>query len=413
MVIYMTTVSYIALRNVARQRPTQTDGDFLVAPSVRFIGNSQPLAALRNDIVVAARSDAKVLITGETGAGKDVVARLIHAGSGRRLAPFATLNCAGVPDSLLESEMFGHVRGSFTGAYRDKPGLLEAASHGTIFLDEVGEMSARMQGALLRFLETGELQRVGADRAHTRTDVRVIAATNRDLQSQIDAGAFRQDLYYRLNVVRLEVPALRDHPEDVPELLHHFLDVYSREHKVARREISPEALELLVSYHWPGNVRELRNLVERMVLKAPGAVVGVGDLSFELGSISPETATTDGEGALPQSGPAVAAALVTRMLEAGESFWTVVYEPFMKRDLTRAQLRSVVAAGLERTSGNYRVVVQLFNMGPTDYKRFLGFLRKHNCHIPFQPFRVVSDQRVATRRILPETSDELARAVGL
>lgn len=195
-------------------------------------------------------------------------------------------------------------------------------------------------------------------------------------------------------------------------MLDHFLEVYSREHKVARREISAEALGLLANYHWPGNVRELKNLVERMVLKAAGSVVGAGDLSLELGSVSAGTAATGDERAASESGRSVAAALVTRMLEGGESFWTVVYEPFMKRDLTRVQLRAIVAAGLERTSGNYRVVVQLFNMGPTDYKRFLSFLRKHNCHIPFQPFRVASDQR-ATRRSVPDTSDELARAVGL
>src|SRR4029079_14251469 len=149
--------------------------------------------------------------------------RLIHQGSRRRLAPMATLNCAGVPDTLLESELFGHVRGSFTDAHRDKPGIFESAANGTVFLDEVGEMSARMQAVLQRFLETGELQRVGADRVHARVNVRVIAATNRDLMAEIEAGRFREDLFYRLNVLRIHVPALRERSEDIPALLNHYL----------------------------------------------------------------------------------------------------------------------------------------------------------------------------------------------
>src|SRR5262245_51327793 len=162
---------------------------------VRLVGRSEAIKQIEEDIECAARSDAKVLITGETGVGKEVVARLIHHRSARLTGPLVTVNCAGLPDSLLESELFGHVRGSFTGAYRDKPGLLEMAPHGTVFLDEVGEMSMRMQVVLLRFLETGEIQRIGADRPHTRLDVRLVTATNRDLQAQIATGAFREDLY--------------------------------------------------------------------------------------------------------------------------------------------------------------------------------------------------------------------------
>ncbi|MGH9408582.1 MAG: sigma 54-interacting transcriptional regulator, partial [Vicinamibacterales bacterium] len=181
-----------------------------------LIGTSDAIRKAEEDIASAAPSSAKVLITGETGVGKEVVARLIHGRSARRLCPMVTVNCAGVPDTLLESELFGHDRGSFTGAYRDKPGLLEAAGNGTVFLDEVGEMSARMQAVLLRFLETGELQRVGTNRAQTRVDVRVIAATNRDLLAQVASGAFREDLYYRLNVIRIAMPPLRERREDVP-----------------------------------------------------------------------------------------------------------------------------------------------------------------------------------------------------
>src|SRR5689334_10240118 len=205
---------------------------------VRLIGQSEGIQLLRADIDCAARSDAKVLITGETGVGKEVVSRLIHHRSARASAPLVTLNCAGLPDSLLESELFGHVRGSFTGAYRDKPGLLEMAPNGTVFLDEVGEMSTRMQVVLLRFLETGEIQRIGSNRSHTRVNVRLVTATNRDLQGHIASGAFREDLYFRLNVIRLCIPPLRERRDDIPLLFDHFLDMYARQHNMARPEIT-------------------------------------------------------------------------------------------------------------------------------------------------------------------------------
>src|SRR5512138_2323412 len=174
-----------------------------------FIGSSPAIRAVEEEAGYAARSDAKVLLTGESGVGKEVVARLIHRDSARRNATFVTINCAGLPDTLLESELFGHVRGSFTGAYRDRPGLLETADRGTVFMDEVGEMSIRMQALLLRFLESGEVQRVGADRTQGRVDVRVIAATNRNLVDRIASKEFREDLYYRLNVIQLYIPPLR------------------------------------------------------------------------------------------------------------------------------------------------------------------------------------------------------------
>ena len=214
----------------------------------RLVGRSDAIRKIDEEIDLAARSDAKVLITGETGVGKEVVARLIHQRSPRASARLVTLNCAGVPESLLESEFFGHTRGSFTGAYRDKPGLLEGAPNGTVFLDEIGEMSTRMQAMLLRFLESGEIQRVGADRPHTRVNVRLIAATNRDLQARIASGEFREDLFFRLNVIRIEIPPLRDRAEDVPLLIEHFLDAYSRLHKVPVTSVSPDAMDALVAY---------------------------------------------------------------------------------------------------------------------------------------------------------------------
>jgi transcriptional regulator with GAF, ATPase, and Fis domain len=356
---------------------------------VRLIGRSEAMRGLEADLERAARSDAKVLITGETGVGKEVVARLIHERSARIRAPLVALNCAGLPDSLLESELFGHVRGSFTGAYKDKPGLLESASGGTVFLDEVGEMSTRMQVVLLRFLESGEIQRVGADRAHRLVNVRLITATNRDLEGQIATGAFREDLYFRLNVIRLTIPPLRQRAEDIPLLVAYYLESYSRMHGVPMPDLSTDAMAALASYRWPGNVRELKNLTERLVLKATGRHVGPRDLPEEVirgGSFAPLRRLGRPEPVEPE-GRSRADELADQMLKGGESFWSAVFPDFKSRDLTRADLRRIIQRGLESTNGNYRLLVRLFNMPNEDYKRFLSFLRKHDCHLPFQRFR--------------------------
>jgi transcriptional regulator with GAF, ATPase, and Fis domain len=355
---------------------------------VSLVGRSDAIRAIEADVDCAARSDAKVLITGETGVGKEVVARLIHQRSARVSAPLVTLNCAGLPDSLLESELFGHVRGSFTGAYRDKPGLLEMAPNGTVFLDEVGEMSMRMQVVLLRFLESGEIQRIGSDRSHARVNVRLITATNRDLQAQILSGAFREDLYFRLNVIRLWIPPLRERAEDIPLLINYYLDSYSESHRVTAPEITGEALEALQAYRWPGNIRELKNVVERIVLKAAGRPVRPNDLPTDVvRSLAAHPASqTNGHASAPPK-HSQADELAALMFTQGESFWSAVYPVFMSRDLTRTDLRKVIQMGLEATNGNYRSLVQLFNMPSEDYKRFLSFLRKHDCHLPFQRFR--------------------------
>ena len=368
-------------------------------PEVRLIGKSAAVQALEAEIESASKSDAKVLITGETGVGKEVVTRQIHHRSARAAAGLVTLNCAGLPDSLLESELFGHVRGSFTGAYRDKPGLLEMAPNGTVFLDEVGEMSTRMQVVLLRFLESGEIQRVGADRSHTRVNVRLITATNRDLQAQINSGAFREDLYFRLNVIRFSIPPLRERSEDVPLLVNFYISSFGQSHKVAAPEITADAMAALVNYRWPGNIRELKNVVERIVLKAAGRAVKVADLPPEIVSARPAVVpASQFEPIDPTiSANAKADELAALMIKQGESFWSAVYPMFMSRDLTRIDLRRIIQIGLETTNGNYRLLVQLFNMQPDDYKRFLAFLRKHDCHLPFQKFRSVPSRPGAAK----------------
>jgi DNA-binding NtrC family response regulator len=354
------------------------------APS-ELIGSSAAIKGIEEELECAARCDAKVLITGESGVGKEVVARMIHERSARSRFPMVTINCAGVPDSLLESELFGHMRGSFTDAYQDKRGWLEQAKSGTIFLDEIGEMSLRMQALLLRFLENGEIQRVGSDRTHTVVDVRVIAATNRNLVTRIADKHFREDLYYRLNVIHLPVPPLRERREDIPCLFTHFVRSYSQKHRIAEPRTTEEAMSRLTAYDWPGNVRELKNVVERLVVRSRD-VIGPADLPREVcGKWSEPRAAQDE--LVPVASSDV---LFERMSIGGESFWSVVYEPFMARDLTRRDLRAIVSQGLEQTRGSYKQLVQVFNMQPDDYKRLLSFLRKHQCHMPFQKFRTAS-----------------------
>src|SRR6202049_4124277 len=234
--------------------------------TIDLIGSGPAIDELKTEIDRVARSDAKVLITGESGVGKEIVARAIGAASLRANAAFVPVNCAGIPETLLESELFGHVKGSFTGAFRDRPGKLEMAGNGTIFLDEIGEMTLRMQGLLLRFLETGEIQKVGAERMTMALDVRVIAATNRNLRELVTEGLFREDLFYRINVIHLVVPPLREHSEDIPALIDHFMRNFTtgRPHagggngngnghanETLVRAIAPEAVAVLRQYAWP------------------------------------------------------------------------------------------------------------------------------------------------------------------
>jgi DNA-binding NtrC family response regulator len=353
-----------------------------------MVGISTAIRLVEEEIDHAARCDAKVLITGESGVGKEIVARLIHQRGTRSRGPLVTINCAGFPDSLLESELFGHVKGSFTDAHRDKRGWLEAAHGGTIFMDEVGEMSLRMQALLLRFLETGEIQRVGSDRRLPPVDVRVITATHRKLLQHVSEKTFREDLYYRLNVVHIEVAPLRDRRDDIPVLLNHFLRGFADTYQTPVPEVAGDASKCLMDYNWPGNVRELRNVAERLVLRTRDGRITLDALPVEITrqSSSRAAVTVAGESAVIAPNSQL---LFERMFTNGASFWSEVYEPFMARDLTRNDVRNVVRLGLEHTRGNYKMLVQCFNMPPEDYKKFLNFLRKYQCHVPFQRFRMV------------------------
>jgi DNA-binding NtrC family response regulator len=369
-----------------------------------LIGSSLGIRQVREEVECAARSNAKVLITGESGVGKEIVARMVHERGYRARGPLVTINCAGVPDSLLESELFGHMKGSFTDAWRDKRGLLESASGGTVFLDEIGEMSLRMQALLLRFLETGEIQRVGSDRHSQTVDVRVITATHRQLLDQVADKTFREDLFYRLNVIHIEVPPLRERRDDVPLLLDFFLKMFSESHRRPMPELGQEAIASLMDYDWPGNVRELRNVTERLVLKSRG------DAEIE-SLVQVRNRRRSATVAVQPTEPPIHEVLFERLL-SGASFWSEVCEPFMARDLTRRDIRMLVRMGLEHTRGSYKQLVQVFNMPPQDYRRFLNFLRKFQCHEAFQGFRMMKPTTFTRPGQSSVVADEPRHAAG-
>ena len=257
------------------------------------LGRSPGMLAVLRTVERIAGSEANVLIEGESGTGKGLVAQAIHQQSPRARGPFLAINCSGFQDQLLESELFGHERGAFTGATGLKQGLFEVAGQGTLFLDEVAEMSPAMQAKLLQVLDSREFRRVGGTRVH-RADVRIIAATNKDLAQEVEAARFREDLYYRLNVVSLAIPPLRQRKQDIPLLIEHFLKQFGTGY--TRKTLSPEALQLLTDYAWPGNVRELGNLVERLVILTPGDLIGPEDLP-------PAFRASQGAPLLPPRGP--------------------------------------------------------------------------------------------------------------
>lgn len=247
-------------------------------PERQLIGDSPPMQQLKNELKLSARAESRILITGENGTGKELVARRIHSLSQRRSRAFVEVNCAAIPEELIESELFGHIKGAFTGASENRRGRFEQADGGTLFLDEIADMSLNTQAKVLRVLEEQRFERVGGSEP-IEVDVRVLAATNKNLEEdELPAGRFREDLYFRLAVIPLHVPALRERREDIPALIDHFLQRFAAEAGRRPKTVDPQALERLVAYSWPGNVRELRNLSERLMIMAPGDVVTEADL---------------------------------------------------------------------------------------------------------------------------------------
>ena len=275
----------VTLRNALAHLELRDENQALrsqVQSRFEIVGASYAIKALTDRIEKVAGTPARVLITGENGTGKELVARAIHTQSPRAKKPLVEVNCAAIPSELIESELFGHMKGSFTGAVTDRAGKFEQADGGTLFLDEIGDMSQSAQAKVLRVLQDGVVTRIGGSRA-VSVDVRVLAATNKKLEDEIAAGRFREDLYYRLNVVPLHVPPLRERREDIPSLVAHFVSQLSEREGVAPRSFEPAAVEALAMMDWPGNVRELRNTVERLLILAAGPRVSVADVERLVG----------------------------------------------------------------------------------------------------------------------------------
>jgi len=245
----------------------------------KLIGNAQKMNLLREQMDMAAVSNSRVLIFGESGSGKELVAHILHDKSMRTDKPFIEMNCAAIPQELIESELFGHEKGSFTGAFERKKGKFELADSGTLFLDEIGDMSLSTQSKVLRVIETQEFQRVGGSR-NIKVDVRIISATNKDLKEEVRQGNFREDLFYRLNVIPLTVPPLRERKNDIPILIEYFLEYFAAEYGKKQKKISPDALKALEAYDWPGNVRELKNVIERLVIMTPSDTITPKNLAI-------------------------------------------------------------------------------------------------------------------------------------
>ncbi len=290
----------LVVRNALRQQRLEAENQALrarVDAQHTMVGDSYGMAKLREQVAMAAPTNGRVLIFGENGTGKELVARNIHQMSRRRTGPFVEVNCAAIPEELIESELFGHVRGAFTGAVADRRGKFELAHGGTIFLDEIGDMSLKTQAKVLRVLQEQVMEPVGGS-TRIRVDARVLAATNKDLTAEIRAGRFREDLFFRLNVVPISVPALRERQEDIPLLAEHFMAMLAKEYGRRAKAFDPGAMAALQQYPWPGNVRELRNLVERLMIMVPGDRITVRDVAF-----LDATAIQVADAAAPQTTP--------------------------------------------------------------------------------------------------------------
>jgi len=309
----------------------------LLEDSVRLVGESEAIQNIHRMIAKIAQDDkATVLLQGETGTGKDLIARAIHQRSPRQKSPFIVVNCAAVPEGLIESEFFGHEKGAFTGATLAKPGRFELADRGTLFLDEVAELDANVQGKLLRVLQTKEFERVGGTRTH-RVNVRVIAATNKNLQEGVRAGRFREDLFYRLNVVPITIPPLRERKEDIPLLVEYFLKKFQAEGK-RRVQISPEALEALMKYNYPGNVRELENLLERAIILSDGKVI----TSREIHLYPLETPASSGVPVTAENGTKTSSLREVSRHAAEEAERVLLMETLLKTNWNRVKAAKVL-----------------------------------------------------------------------
>ncbi len=316
----------VTLRNVLRQSELSSENrDLKVAMESKYelVGQSPVLRSVLEAVTRAAPTNATVLLLGESGVGKELVARTIHRNSARASQRFVQVNCAAIPEELIESELFGHEKGSFTGATEKQVGKFEQADRGTIFLDEVGDMSQKTQAKVLRVLQEQEVERLGSART-IKVDVRVIAATNKNLEEAIEQGEFREDLFFRLNVIPIVVPPLRERREDIPRLVQHFAKRTAEEHNLKPKRFDPSAMDALQRYRWRGNIRELRNTVERLLIMTPTEVVRVDDLPPEIRSGEPARPVMESDGpAKGNDAPAAGAGTLREFKDAAERAYLV------------------------------------------------------------------------------------------
>ncbi len=328
-----------------------------------IIGKSVAIKNLLAFINKAAKSDANVLLLGETGVGKELAARAIHNLSLRKKSPFIQINCANLNDSLLESELFGHKKGAFTGAFFDKPGLIEEAEGGTFFLDEIADISAYLQAKLLAVIEKKETRRLG-DNKYRHLNVRFICATNSDLLDLIAKDKFRKDLFYRINILSFHIQPLRERKEDIPLLATYFL-MQNNKKKYNEKKIKKAAQEILMSYDFPGNIRELENIITRAYVLSSTRHISQEDIIFE-------SHTESGNSDAGQI-------LFEKILKNSSNFWEKVHKPFLNRELNRNEVKYIIVKGLSLTKGSYIKLLPLFNTAADikTYRRFMRFLRTH------------------------------------
>jgi transcriptional regulator with GAF, ATPase, and Fis domain/tetratricopeptide (TPR) repeat protein len=345
------------------------------AAALGIVGSSRAIREVISQVELAASNTASVLIEGETGTGKELVAKAIHMAGSRAHAPFVAIDCGALPETLIESELFGAVKGAYTGAVMDRPGLFESAHRGSLFLDEIGNMSPSLQVKLLRVLQEREIRRIG-DTQVRPIDVRVMAATNRSLNAAAEAGLFRQDLLYRINVLHLTLPPLRERRGDIPVLAEHFLDLLNKKYK-SRKRFGPEAFESVAAHRFPGNVRELQNVVERAYLSETESTIH---------TILPDAKRRE-ESVKGFPVDDVLTAWFHDLTEGRRDFWTAVHDRYRRRDISRETLVALLDLGLRQTRGSYRKLASLFRLEPSDYRRMMSFLRRSHCLLDFRPYR--------------------------
>ncbi len=344
----------------------------LAATATNFhgiVGNSRPIAEMCSHIENIARSNATVLIEGETGSGKELVARAIHKLSSRSSNPFIPIDCGAIPENLMESELFGSRRGSFTGAVADRPGVFEAAHRGTLFLDEISNMNPAMQAKLLRVLQEREVRRIGESRSRP-VDVRLIAATNAALKKMVADGTFRQDLLFRLNVIEVQIPPLRERLGDIPVLAGHFLRLLNSTHKT-NKIFGPDAFLPLLRHKFPGNVRELQNAVERSFFISSTKTIA----SIVIDPVPGDPSVDE------------VRKWFNELSEGRRNFWTEIHDRYKRRDIPRDKVVALVDLGLRRTRGSYRDLAALFRINKDQYRRLMDFLRRNDCLLDFRPYR--------------------------